>query len=304
MSILHRAKGQWGTILRSIAPELIQGGSKHVSCPVHGGKDGFRLYADWEETGGGVCNTCGSFCNGVELLMWYLDSNFREVAKSIEQIIGRDETMKSDNDHEEKTRRLRKIQTAARTAGDYVTSYLSERGLEVPVALKEATLPYWENGTSTPYPAMCAKFVSPDNEPVTWHITYLDRRKKARVGSPRKIMPPIQPMTGGAVRLYPEGEILGIAEGIETAIAAKMLFDVPVWAALNASMLEKFKPPNTVKELLIFGDNDHSHAGQASAYILARRLWNRISYREVRIPSYPGDWNDVLLKEKGNKRAQ
>ena len=39
--------------------------------------------------------------------------------------------------------------------------------------------------------------------------------------------------TGAAVRLMPHEEMLGIAEGIETALSASILFNVPVWAALD-----------------------------------------------------------------------
>lgn len=301
MNLNQRARGQWSAIYSAIAPELAQAteSRKHVPCPVHGGNDGFRLFTDWQESGGGVCSTCGNFCNGVDLLMWLLDADFKDVANRIEEVIGSDSDRKPDPELEQNKLRLRKTQESATRAGEAVSAYLSARGLETPPSLFEAVLPYWNGSEKVgQYPAMLAKFVSASGQPVTWHVTYLDGPRKANVDSPRKIMTPIQPMAGGAIRLYPHGETLGIAEGIETAIAAKMLFDVPVWAAMNAQNLEKFKPPKGVKRLFIFGDNDHSHAGQASAHALARRVWNRIEWREVRIPAYPADWNDVLINQQ------
>lgn len=77
------AKGKWVEILSALAPELddaIDGhkDKKHVPCPNHGGSDGFRLFyssngnATFNETGGGICNTCGPMNNGFKLLAWIL----------------------------------------------------------------------------------------------------------------------------------------------------------------------------------------------------------------------------------------
>ena len=44
---------------------------------------------------------------------------------------------------------------------------------------------------------------------------------------------------GGAVRLFPPAEAMGIAEGIETALSAAQLSGLPVWAALNTVNIEK-----------------------------------------------------------------
>ena len=49
---------------------------------------------------------------------------------------------------------------------------------------------------------------------------------------------------------------LGIAEGIETALAASYRFGVPVWSAI----LESWEPPTGVKRMIVFGDNDENCA--------------------------------------------
>ncbi|KXS30453.1 MAG: P4 alpha zinc-binding domain protein, partial [Candidatus Gallionella acididurans] len=67
------ASGRWESIVASLAPQLAQAIERlphHVPCPVHGGVDGFRLFRDFDETGGGVCNTCGIQHDGHTLIMW------------------------------------------------------------------------------------------------------------------------------------------------------------------------------------------------------------------------------------------
>ena len=49
-----------------------------------------------------------------------------------------------------------------------------------------------------------------------------------------------QALTGAAVQLHPINATLGIAEGIETALAAHQLFQIPVWACLSAHGVQSF----------------------------------------------------------------
>ena len=72
--VRERAAGRWIDMLAALAPALVPALSRpgrHVPCPVHGGTRGFRLFRDVDDTGGGVCNTCGTFPDGFALLMWF-----------------------------------------------------------------------------------------------------------------------------------------------------------------------------------------------------------------------------------------
>ena len=74
-TVAQAAAGHWSGIARTIAPQLgqaIDRAGRHCPCPVHGGKDGFRVYKDFEETGGGSSNKDGQFANGFRLLIWVL----------------------------------------------------------------------------------------------------------------------------------------------------------------------------------------------------------------------------------------
>jgi putative DNA primase/helicase len=130
------------------------------------------------------------------------------------------------------------------------------------------------------------------------HVTYLSRGRKLEGHEPRKILAPLVGREGCAVQLSPvAGDVLGIAEGIETALSAQREFSVTTWAALNAALLAKFDPPETVKRLVICADRDV--AGLEAAGRLMERLQSRCSL-ELRPPRAPAkDWNDELLCRTG-----
>jgi len=50
---------------------------------------------------------------------------------------------------------------------------------------------------------------------------------------------------------------------------------LPIWACYSASVLTNFRPPEGVKQVLIWGDLDESGAGQIAAAKLAIRLRRR-----------------------------
>lgn len=83
-SIKEQARGRWLDILPLLDARLadaVQRVGKHVPCPSHGGKDGFRVYAN-DENGGGACNTCGTFRDGFEILQWLRGCSFLRIAQA------------------------------------------------------------------------------------------------------------------------------------------------------------------------------------------------------------------------------
>lgn len=82
---------------------------------------------------------------------------------------------------------------------------------------------------------------------------------------------------------------------METALAASMLFQVPVWSCVSANGVETFEPPDGVKQIFIFADNDANFTGQKAAYAAAHRLQGRGYEVEVRVPHSVGDWHEVLV---------
>ena len=292
MSIVDDAVGRWPMILRQMGVDESFLTGKHGPCPVCGGKDRFR-FTDYDQRGMWICNNHGSG-DGWDLLEEVCGLPFKDACKEVENIIP---TIKTEPKKEPDIRKIKAALNDVRRKSvpvdkvPDVGKYLAGRGLEVPPGIEAVkSLPYYENGKEVSYPAMLGKMLLPDGTPVSYHRTYLSDGKKAPVYSPRKMMTPTQSIAGAAIRLYPAAEVLGIAEGIETAIAAKMGFGIPVWSVVSAGGMKSFEPPEGVTEIVIFGDNDSSFTGQLAAYQLANRLYRSASVK-VEIPP-SGDWAD------------
>ena len=88
-TVLRAAKGRWDEILSRLAPALqpaIEAAPKHVTCPVHGGEDGFRFFKDFKIAGGCICNSCGTF-DGLHILMAVNRWNFFTALKAVNEFL-------------------------------------------------------------------------------------------------------------------------------------------------------------------------------------------------------------------------
>lgn len=300
------AYGRWRGILYSLGfPERSLSG-KHGPCPIcDGGKDRFRF--DDQGRGTWICSHCGAG-DGISLVMQTRGIDFKSAAALIEPLLGNApitpvKTVASDDD----MRRWRN--DAWRAAGpvcahDPVGLFLQRRtGLVTfPRCLRfHPDLEHRDDdGRCSRHPAMLALVTGPDGRACNLHRTYLTQDgEKAAVGKPRMMMPGTV-MEGSAVRLVDIGSVheMGIAEGIETALASTVLTGMPCWAAVDAGKLSKWRPPAGVKRVVIFSDNDGNFAGQHAAYQLANRLSIKDKLKvDVRVPEAVGaDWNDVLME--------
>jgi putative DNA primase/helicase len=184
------------------------------------------------------------------------------------------------------------------TDGDPVVQYLTGRGLvvpETPSLRYHPSLSYRDgNAYVGKFQAMIGLVTGADGQGTSIHRTYLQNGKKAEVSSAKKLMTPIAGVSGSAVRLFPVSPALGIAEGIESALGASMRFQRPVWSAISAHGMESFIPPEGVREVFVFADNDESMVGQKAAYALASRLSGLGIAASVEIPKKAGqDWADL-----------
>lgn len=183
--------------------------------------------------------------------------------------------------------------------GDPVARYLRRRGFDVwplPSVLRlHPALPYWQGskrfGT---FPAMLAPLTAPDGRVVALHRTYLTQEgRKADVPSVKKLTAASGPLAGASIALHaPQRGVAGIAEGIETALAASLGSGIPTAAAYCAGSLAAWQWPAGVQRVVIFADGDT--AGRAAADALRVRVLAARLKVEVLTPTDDGsDWADV-----------
>lgn len=295
--------GRWRSILPQVGVDPKYLTDNHGPCPMCGGKDRFR-WDNKEGRGSYYCNQCGAG-SGVTLVMKVNGWDFREARRALLKLIptSRVEVPKTDTRPADPSRWSGKWQAAQKLMGnDPASLYLRNRGIDMgrnwPTQIRYMpSCVYWHDGEGdrrkTMHPAMIAQFVAPDARSATYHLTYLtEEGGKADLPKVRKMVPGPVPK-GGAVRLAASGPVLGIAEGIETALAAAKMHDLPVWATLSAGQMVKVEIPDNVDTILIFGDRDRNFAGDHAAYSLAYRLVTEGRKVEVRLPDDYGDWNDV-----------
>jgi putative DNA primase/helicase len=301
--VSEAARGRWHGILPQLGldPKLLR--NRHGPCPMCGGKDRFR-FDNKEGKGTWICNKCGSG-DGAELVKRVKGVEFKEAAKMVEAVAGTvSRTASKRSDPKRNKAELNRHWNIGRPIelGSVAGKYLNERcGLDVfPSCLRTFETDGMAGGRIA---EIMAKVTDSAGLPVTLHRTFIP---SASNGSnrewdvDRKFMPGKLP-DGVSIKLAPCGQILGIAEGIETALSASVLFNVPVWAAISASLLKKWRPPSAVGRVIIFGDNDENFTGQEAAYSLARSLSGDLEV-EVKIPSIPGwDWNDVHRNNLDNR---
>ena len=315
-TLSERACNRWEDILRGTGLPQSIFNRKSQPCPMCGGRDRFT----WDNKGGNgsyICRKCGAG-DGVELVKKFCKVEFKEAAQIIEGFIGgamvRVPLAAPDNEKQKLAMAELWKRSSPLTGGDIASRYLKMRGIELPKFPSSLRfindLAYFEDKAVSGYfPAMIANFRAPDNETGILHRTYLSEPGvKAEVTKQKMFMPGRVP-PGGAVRLGPVAETMGIAEGIETALAASIIHRIPVWATLSAGALTKWEPPLGVRSVVIFADLDATFTGQTSAYQLATRLirceWadkerkDRLCV-EVRSPLFSDDgrcnddWADML----------
>jgi hypothetical protein len=186
------------------------------------------------------------------------------------------------------------------TPGDPVTLYLKRRGFGgvwplPPVLRLHRALPYWHDGEKLGiFPAMVVPVTTRDGVTVALHCTYLTREgRKAEVPTVKKLTPAAGPLAGACIALHkPARGCIGIAEGIETALAGWCASTLPTVAAYCAGNLAAWQWPRGVQRLVIFADNDM--AGREAADTLRARALAAGLRCDVQTPATPGaDWADV-----------
>lgn len=206
--------------------------------------------------------------------------------------------------------RLRTLwaQCLALVPGDPVTLYLRRRLNAAPWPLPAClrlhpALPYWHDGHELGrIPALVAPLVSPAGKVLALHRTYLSPDgRKADVPTVKKLTGAAGLLAGAAIPLHrPKAGALGVAEGIETALAAWLASGVPTVAAYSAGNVRAFEWPQDARRLVVFADP--GEAGQAAALGLQVRAAGAGVRCNVLTPTTPGaDWCDVWAARESSE---
>lgn len=294
------AVGCWPAIYAALGIDV--GSGNHKPCPCCGGEDRFRLT---NETGVGewFCNGCSPKAgDGFALVMKYYNADFKSACEKVAGVIGGcEKTNESKKPKKDNRKRNIDLWRSSKKLNGWmpVDLYLRSRGIFFEFDNIRHCADCWCSELGKKVSAMVAPVQNPDGKAVSIHRTYLnDDGTRQRLEKCKMLTPVSEKICGGAIRLKkPKNGILGVAEGIETAMSCFQLFDVPTWACVGTTIMEGFVPPNGVRTVTIFGDNDANFEGQKSAYTLASRLFREGYLVEVVLPDEVGDFNDVLRKE-------
>lgn len=311
MNLQQFADLERALLAAGLQPGRIQAGGL-MRCPVEGDKHGkksgaYRLFADahprcwwqnWKTGETGVWSAAGA----KQLTAADIAATRHLIERAQAEACA--ERQRQWASQAEKLARLWE-QAIPITADCPAGRYLASRDLQLPqtdTLRWTPRLDYWHAGQVRILPAMLAAVTDPAGELVALHRTYLtEHGSKAPVPCPKKLSRTAGSLRGASIKLgqpalRPDGRMgLGVAEGIETALAARQLGQVPVWPCVAANMLEQFEPPASVQNLYIFADNDASGTGQRVAHNLAKRMAARGIEARVLLPEQEGmDWADVL----------
>lgn len=351
--VLRQCDGQWESIFNALIGSkldtaITKDGKSHCSCPVHGGTDGFRLRGRnkkyWRHTGASVCNTCGSFGNGIETLMFVNGWDFKTAINEIKAYLGIDDKYSKHPVIKESavvTKAIPEESVAAYHArynrvwsesvslehpdAEPARLYLARRGIDIPPPKSlrfHRGLRYYvddpdgKNGFKLlgTFPAIVMMYSDKKGKPLNIHRIFLTKDgKKAPVPAPKKMMKSHSSFdyNGGAIRLVePNGSVLCVAEGLETALSVLEAMQLPTWSLVSATFLEMFIPPEGIKQVLVFVDKDRPSKqhpkghGQEAGFKLVKRLWamgikaSAITPKgEILEGEKSLDWNDILVRD-------
>lgn len=306
---IEAATGKWRSILTDIGAPAEALVNKHGPCPLGcGGRKSFR-FDDKAGRGTWICTHCGAG-DGTEFVKQFLGVSARDALRRIDEVLPSAVAVAPAPERYREEARAKVRLVWEESVPDFkedgpVGRYLKRRLGTVPRFSRIREHPGLvyvdsEKGVIGRFPAMVAA-IELGGSLVGLHRTFLDYDgRKAPVESPKKIVS-CASIAGAAIKLGRHGATLGVAEGIETALAASLLFKQPVWSVMNTSGMKSFLPPEGIDHLDIYADNDENGAGQLAAFTLMHRvaIKGRISAR-VHLPVESGtDWADVYGGGRG-----
>jgi putative DNA primase/helicase len=252
------------------------------------GKKNFRI-DNKQGSGSWIC-TCSSGY-GFQLLIEATGKEFKELAKEIDKEWGNvapeiprgefNSTREFVPSKQEQI--LKRFSSIGRIEKTPVQEYLNGRGIyTLPTSSVKFSKAEFDRENNRSFQTMYSIATDDHMNIIYNHKTFLDGGKKADVTRNKKIYSALDNKVlcgecgntssqSCAIRLFEAGDTLGIAEGVENALAATQLSKIPTWSTMNTAIMKVFKAPKGVKTLVIFADNDSHGAGMAAAFTCANK---------------------------------
>jgi len=300
LELRQRAEGYWDFLLPALGVDAALLDGKNRPCPFCGGKDRFR-WTNHKDQGWYYCNQCGRG-DGFRLAKRFTGREYGDLCREVEKLLGADTTPAPRRAEAIDTAAIRDLWDGGNDIDgeDPVSLYLKNRGLDHGSRALRHRVGLYDSFSGRTMAAMVAKILGRDRAWLGVHVTFIEKHKgrwiKARVDRAKRSRKIASTISGGAVRLArPDRHgLIGLAEGIETALAVRDLFGTPCWATLSTVGMTGFKPPEDVQRIIIYADNDTNFAGQRAAYETANRLVVQDGFTDVtvRIPPKVGDYLD------------
>lgn len=340
--IISLMRGRWTDALElsGLSDRTLSG--KHGPCPLCcDGSDRFR-YDDKDGRGTYFCNVCGAG-DGMTLLRGVRGESFADTAEWLRSVVlgerpntpfpaqrvsvAPPKEVKGQSS-DETAAYLKKLwnEGVAVTKGDPVWRYITETrgypmdldffapnrvrlhpGLDYFVEERiDAQVKFKKIARS---PVMMWAVRNPDGRGVAIHRTWITqdgRKLPLPEGCSNKKLTKSLGIAGGAIPMMRPEEVLGVAEGLESALGGHMLKGIPVWPCVSSTILAKFQPPPMVRKLIIFADNDPVVRDVSAGIDAALELRDRATSAgiEVRIilPEVEGEdaddmWKQLKLKQ-------
>ncbi|EKY4319267.1 toprim domain-containing protein [Salmonella enterica] len=307
MKTADAAVGHWPTIFEHFGLPPVTG-KRHYKgeCPVCGARGKFRI-DDTDGHGTWICR-CGSG-DGMKLVTLTQDRPFNELCKEIDELIGntyqQEKVPVTSDAGKLRNKVLNKFSRLPDLRGTTGAGYLNARGI---FNLPQEAIRFNDKQRYGGKVYQCLYSLATDDkgELCYLHRTLLDGNQKAQLrnfaGAKRQKSLQgesyLEHARSVAIRMFPVATTLGIAEGIETALSCKQLYNVNTWATMTSGFMKKFRVPAGVKNLIIFADRDvNSATGLAAATecahanLLAKNDLEKIS---IYYPDHD-DFNNMLM---------
>lgn len=314
---------------------------KEFPCPKHPSEKKnstkFSFFRNTASTSAGAFHRDdGALPDGIEVLSWYLNVSKREVLDIIIDLCGGDiskvtrsavsrvkrqriQSVEQFVSKEEATRRHNTLKKVWRDAtpikGTLAENYLHHRGiLGSPDTWHDLyfhpALSYKEDDKSPwiKLPGMLSIVRNADGKPVTLHRTFLnaDGTDKAAVTRKKMLLAQPKPLKGACIMLDKPvntllGGLIGISEGIETALSVREATGCPMWIGISDRIMEKMEFASFIQTIVVWADIEASAAGMRAAKHIAEKWQAKGKQVIIKDPSLvlqreKVDWNDVYVE--------